>query len=49
VNRIATEFVDNPATFDIDRNTLGHSGFGYGVHQRMGANLAPTEIGSAAE
>ena len=30
------EFVDNPETFDVDRNTRGHLGFGYGVHQCIG-------------
>jgi cytochrome P450 len=39
-----TEFVDNPETFDVDRNTRGHLGFGYGVHQCIGANLARVEM-----
>src|SRR5277367_3036358 len=39
-----SEFVDNPETFDIDRNTRGHLGFGYGVHQCIGANLARVEM-----
>jgi len=39
-----TEFVDNPETFDADRNTRGHLGFGYGVHQCIGANLARVEM-----
>jgi cytochrome P450 len=39
-----TEFVDNPETFDIDRNTRGHLGFGYGVHQCIGQNLARVEM-----
>lgn len=34
------EFVDNPAVLDVDRNTRGHLGFGYGVHQCIGQNLA---------
>jgi cytochrome P450 len=38
------EFVDNPEAFDIDRNTRGHLGFGYGVHQCIGANLARVEM-----
>jgi cytochrome P450 len=38
------EFVENPETFDIDRNTRGHLGFGYGVHQCIGANLARVEM-----
>lgn len=39
-----TEFVDNPDVFDADRNTRGHLGFGYGVHQCIGANLARVEM-----
>ncbi len=38
------EFVDNPESFDIERNTRGHLGFGYGVHQCIGANLARVEM-----
>ncbi|OBF78318.1 cytochrome [Mycobacterium sp. 852002-51613_SCH5001154] len=38
------EFVDNPESFDADRNTRGHLGFGYGVHQCIGANLARVEM-----
>jgi cytochrome P450 len=38
------EFVDDPKTFDVDRNTRGHLGFGYGVHQCIGANLARVEM-----
>jgi cytochrome P450 len=39
-----TEFVANPESFDADRNTRGHLGFGYGVHQCIGANLARVEM-----
>ncbi len=39
-----SEFVDNPEIFDIHRNTRGHVGFGYGVHQCIGANLARVEM-----
>ena len=39
-----SEFVENPEAFDIDRNTRGHVGFGYGVHQCIGANLARVEM-----
>lgn len=39
-----SDFVDNPETFDIDRNTRGHLGFGYGVHQCIGQNLARVEM-----
>lgn len=39
-----TEFVEDPESFDIDRNTRGHLGFGYGVHQCIGANLARVEM-----
>ncbi len=38
------EFVDNPESFDAERNTRGHLGFGYGVHQCIGANLARVEM-----
>ena len=38
------EFVDNPETLDADRNTRGHLGFGYGVHQCIGQNLARVEM-----
>jgi len=38
------EFVDHPETFDADRNNRGHVGFGYGVHQCIGANLARVEM-----
>jgi len=38
------EFVDNPGTLDIERNTRGHLGFGYGVHQCIGQNLARVEM-----
>lgn len=38
------EFVDNPESFDPDRNARGHLGFGYGVHQCIGANLARVEM-----
>jgi len=39
-----SEYVDNPETFDVERNTRGHLGFGYGVHQCIGANLARVEM-----
>jgi cytochrome P450 len=39
-----SEFADNPETFDVDRNNRGHLGFGYGVHQCIGANLARVEM-----
>jgi cytochrome P450 len=38
------EFVDYPEVFDVDRNTRGHLGFGYGIHQCIGANLARVEM-----
>jgi cytochrome P450 len=37
-------FVENPDTLDIDRNTRGHLGFGFGVHQCIGQNLARVEL-----
>lgn len=39
-----TAFIDDPATFDIERNARGHLGFGYGVHQCIGQNLARVEL-----
>lgn len=41
------EFTDNPEFFDVERNTRGHLGFGYGVHQCVGANLARVEMRTA--
>jgi cytochrome P450 len=37
-------FVEHPETFDIDRNPRGHLGFGFGVHQCIGQNLARAEL-----
>jgi len=37
-------FANEPETFDIDRDTRGHLGFGFGVHQCIGANLARVEL-----
>jgi cytochrome P450 len=37
-------FVDHPDTLDIDRNPRGHLGFGFGVHQCIGQNLARVEL-----
>ncbi len=34
-------FVDQPDSFDIDRNARGHLAFGFGVHQCIGQDLAP--------
>ena len=39
-----TGFVDNPEVFDAERNPRGHLGFGYGVHQCVGQNLARVEM-----
>ena len=38
------DFVPDPEAFDVERNTRGHLGFGYGVHQCIGANLARVEM-----
>ncbi len=35
-----------PNTFDIERKTIGHVGFGQGVHACLGMNLARLEIAS---
>lgn len=37
-------FVEHPEAFDIDRNPRGHLGFGFGVHQCIGQNLARAEL-----
>ena len=37
-------FVVNPGTLDIDRSPRGHLGFGFGVHQCIGQNLARAEL-----
>jgi cytochrome P450 len=37
-------FVEHPEVFDIDRNPRGHLGFGFGVHQCIGQNLARAEL-----
>jgi cytochrome P450 len=39
-----SDFAADPETFDVDRNTRGHLGFGYGVHQCIGQNLARVEM-----
>jgi cytochrome P450 len=38
------EFTEKPELFDVERNTRGHVGFGYGAHQCIGANLARVEM-----
>ncbi|WP_245551150.1 cytochrome P450 [Nocardia paucivorans] len=42
-NRDPAKF-DDPDTFDIDRNAVGHLGFGHGVHQCLGQQLARVEM-----
>ena len=37
-------FVDHPDELAIDRKAKGHLGFGYGVHQCIGQNLARVEL-----
>jgi cytochrome P450 len=37
-------FVDNPEELDVDRSARGHLGFGFGVHQCIGQNLARVEM-----
>jgi cytochrome P450 len=39
-----SDFIDDPETFDAERNTRGHIGFGYGAHQCIGQNLARVEM-----
>jgi cytochrome P450 len=38
------EFVDEPDTFNAPRGARGHLGFGFGVHQCIGQNLARAEL-----
>jgi cytochrome P450 len=38
------DFVEHPAMLDAGRNPRGHLGFGYGVHQCIGQNLARVEM-----
>ncbi len=42
-NRDARKF-PNPDAFDIERKTIGHVGFGQGVHACLGMNLARLEM-----
>jgi cytochrome P450 len=42
-NRDADRFA-NPHSFDPDRDARGHLGFGWGIHQCMGAALARSEL-----
>jgi cytochrome P450 len=37
-------FVDEPDVLDIERGARGHLGFGFGVHQCIGQNLARAEL-----
>ncbi|MFG3022441.1 cytochrome P450 [Streptomyces sp. NPDC048254] len=43
-NRDTAFFPDSPDEFDIDRGTLGHLAFGYGIHQCIGQALARVEL-----
>jgi cytochrome P450 len=38
------EFIDRPDTLDFERSARGHLGFGFGVHQCIGQNLARAEL-----
>jgi cytochrome P450 len=37
-------FVDDPESLDVGRTARGHLGFGFGVHQCIGQNLARIEL-----
>jgi cytochrome P450 len=37
-------FIERPDALDSSRSTRGHLGFGFGVHQCLGANLARVEM-----
>jgi cytochrome P450 len=37
-------FIERPDDFNPDRSAKGHLGFGFGVHQCLGANLARVEM-----
>jgi cytochrome P450 len=37
-------FIDDPETLDVERSARGHLGFGFGVHQCIGQNLARVEL-----
>jgi cytochrome P450 len=39
-----TSFVEHPELLDVDRKARGHLGFGFGVHQCIGQNLARAEL-----
>ena len=39
-----SEFVADPEMLDVTRSARGHLGFGFGVHQCIGANLARVEM-----
>ncbi|MDO3646478.1 cytochrome P450 [Nocardia mangyaensis] len=45
-NHDPTAFTD-PHTFDPDRNTTGHLGFGHGIHHCLGHHLARLELRTA--
>jgi cytochrome P450 len=38
------DFIERPDSLDVDRSARGHLGFGFGVHQCIGQNLARAEL-----
>ena len=46
-NRDPKWFTQAPDQFDIERRTVGHLAFGYGIHQCLGQNLVRMEMRAA--
>jgi cytochrome P450 len=46
-NRDPDWFADDPDRLDVERRTVGHLAFGYGIHQCLGQNLVRMELRAA--